>query len=162
MHRIDTNGHVANLFNEGDPLVPRLPTQIDKHWLNAVQEEIVGVILDAGISLVKGTNTQLLSALRNLFVRVGNFNQSIDGLKTFVKVLAATKGITSIDGNTGNASLDVALYLNTSASAVGTHLWLEPKSTLPTAGLMGRVFMKTDGKLYVDNGSAWVVIGTQT
>lgn len=162
MHRIDADAHVGNMFDEGDPLIPRQPTQIDKHWLNAVQEEIVGVILDAGISLVKGTNTQLLSALRNLFVRVGNFNQSIDGLKTFVKVLAATKGITSIDGNTGNAAQDVALYLNVSASAVGTHLWLEPKTTLPAPGLMGRLFMKTDGKLYLDNGTAFVVVGTQT
>lgn len=162
MHRTDADAHVGNMFDEGDPLVPRQPTQLDKYWLNAVQEEIVGVILDAGISLVKGTNTQLLSALRDLFVRVGNFNQTIDGLKTFAKVITAQKGITSIDPNTGNASLDVALYLNTSASAVGTHLWLEPKTTLPAAGLQGRLFMKTDGKLYVDNGSAWVVVGTQT
>ncbi len=162
MHRIDADAHVGNLFDEGDPLVPRQPTQIDKHWLNAIQEELVTIVLDAGISLVKGTNTQVLAALRSLFVRTGNFNQTIDGLKTFAKVLAATKGITSIDPNTGNASLDTALYLNTSASSVASHLWLEPKSTLPAAGLMGRVFMKTDGKLYVDNGSAWVVVGTQT
>jgi hypothetical protein len=81
---------------------------------------------------------------------------------SWAKVLAATKGITSIDPNTGNASIDTALYLNTSASAVASHLWLEPKSTLPAAGLMGRVFMKTDGKLYVDDGTNWVVVGTQT
>lgn len=63
MHRIDTDGHVANLFNEGDPAVPRLPTQVDKHILNAFQEEIANAIVSAGIALVKGTNTQLRDAL---------------------------------------------------------------------------------------------------
>jgi hypothetical protein len=66
MHRIDTDGHVLNAFNEGDPGVPRQPTQVDKHWLNAVQEEIANTIENVlgGSSLVKGTNTQLFEALR--------------------------------------------------------------------------------------------------
>lgn len=67
MHRIDTSGHVSNLFNPGDPLVPRPPTQVDEHWLNAVQEELVNLIVTgAGITLVKGTNTQLLAAIDKL------------------------------------------------------------------------------------------------
>ena len=66
MHRIDTDGNVSNLFNEGDPAVPRNPTQVDKHWLNAVQEEICSVISDSNITpitLTKGTNTQLRLAI---------------------------------------------------------------------------------------------------
>lgn len=63
MHRIDTNGHVGNLFNEGDPAVPRLPTQVDKHIMNALQEEIAGSVEAAGITLVKGTNNQLAKTI---------------------------------------------------------------------------------------------------
>jgi hypothetical protein len=64
MHRIDTDGHVSNQFDEGDPGVPRNPTQIDKHWLNAVQEEVANTIEDSNAGpLVKGTNTQLFNAI---------------------------------------------------------------------------------------------------
>jgi hypothetical protein len=58
MHRVDTDGHVGNLFNQGDPTVPRAPTQVDPAILNAFQEEHVNAIIDPGTALVKGTNTQ--------------------------------------------------------------------------------------------------------
>ncbi len=61
-HRIDTSGHVANQFSEGSPGVSP-PTQVDKHWLNMAQEEIVNVVEEADITLVKGTNTQLKDAV---------------------------------------------------------------------------------------------------
>lgn len=64
MHRVDTDGNVSNLFDNGDPGEPRQPTLVDADILNAFQEEIVNAILDQGIALVKGTNTQLRSALR--------------------------------------------------------------------------------------------------
>ena len=63
MHRIDADSHVANLFDEGDPGVPREPTQVDADWLNAVQEEVASLIVGRGVALVKGTNTQLATAL---------------------------------------------------------------------------------------------------
>lgn len=63
MHRVDTDGNVANLFDGGDPGVPRLPTQVDSHILNAFQEELANAIEGAGITLVKDTNTQLRSAV---------------------------------------------------------------------------------------------------
>jgi hypothetical protein len=91
MHRIDADAHVGNLFNEGDPGVPRLPTQIDKHWLNMVQEELVALATDAGITLVKGTNTQLRDSIRELFVRVtGTASQTVTGVKTFTSKLIAS------------------------------------------------------------------------
>lgn len=65
MHRIDADGHVGNLFDEGDPGVPRQPTQVDVDWLNAVQEELCNFATGSGLTLVKGTNTQLKSALAN-------------------------------------------------------------------------------------------------
>lgn len=66
MHRIDANAHVSNQFDPGDPLVPRLPTQVDHHWLNAIQEEIIAALTAAGITPVKGTNTQLAAAIDKL------------------------------------------------------------------------------------------------
>ncbi len=64
MHRTDADGNVANLFDEGDPGVPRQPTQVDAAILNAFQEELCNLIEAAGITLVKGTNTQLRDAVR--------------------------------------------------------------------------------------------------
>lgn len=64
MHRIDGVGAtVNNLFTEGNP--PATPaTVVTDDWLNDVQEAIANVIEAAGITLVKGTQTQLLSAIR--------------------------------------------------------------------------------------------------
>lgn len=65
MHRIDGPGHDNNMFTEGVP--PGVPaTVVTEDWLNAVQEEIVNVILDAGITLDKPTNTQLRDAVNAL------------------------------------------------------------------------------------------------
>lgn len=66
-HRIDTpRATVGGLFDPGDPGVGVRPTALDADWCNMVQEEIVQVILAAGIALAKGTNTQLLAALQAL------------------------------------------------------------------------------------------------
>ena len=65
MHRIDADAHVSNLFSDGDALIGQPGTKVDAAWLNAAQEEIVAVIEDAGIALVKGTNNQLLAAIND-------------------------------------------------------------------------------------------------
>lgn len=63
MHRIDTSGAtVGGLFKQ----TPAPATQVGSDWLNDVQENLVGVILAAGIGLVKGAYGQLLAALRIL------------------------------------------------------------------------------------------------
>lgn len=58
MHRIDTVGNVAGTFTDTNPA-----TIVDDDWLNAVQSEIVNLIEAAGITLVKGTNTQVAAAV---------------------------------------------------------------------------------------------------
>ena len=63
MHRIDADGHVANQFSDGDQVLGVPGTKVDAAWLNALQEELVSVIAARGISLVKGSNGQLLDAL---------------------------------------------------------------------------------------------------
>lgn len=72
MHRIDTDGHLANAFTDGDPGIGQEATVVDDDFMNAVQEELVNVILTrAGVTLVKNTNTQLGSALDLLFDNQG-------------------------------------------------------------------------------------------
>lgn len=64
MHRIDSSTATPdNKFTEGDPTIPVAATTVTADWLNAVQEEIVKVVLESGLELDKSDNTQLLQAL---------------------------------------------------------------------------------------------------
>lgn len=67
MHRIDADAHVSNQFSDGDAGIGQPGTKMDAAWANAVQEEIANAITDAGIALVKGTNTQLAAAIASRF-----------------------------------------------------------------------------------------------
>lgn len=118
MHRIDADSHVANMFDEGDPGVPRNPTQVDADWLNAVQEEICNAITNAGITLVKGTNTQLRSALVNVLTA-----QTIAGVKSFTSRMSVVQSTTSPTLSLENASTGEALNaINNSATSATVSL----------------------------------------
>lgn len=81
MHRIDGAGNVGGMFDPGNPGITEA-TVLTPDWCNAVQEELVHVILtQAGISLVKGTNTQLWAALVALLGRLGTAN-TWEGVQT--------------------------------------------------------------------------------
>lgn len=64
MHRVDSDGAVSELFTAGDPDIGQPGTKIDAAWLNAVQEELVSLVVAAGLTLVKGDHDQVLTALR--------------------------------------------------------------------------------------------------
>ena len=64
MHKIDADGNIAGEFSDGDEGLGILGTKVDAAWLNAVQTEIVNLLLDMGVVLAKGTNTQLRDAVR--------------------------------------------------------------------------------------------------
>ncbi|MGE4734435.1 hypothetical protein AB8919_05320 [Yersinia enterocolitica] len=79
MHRIDTPtaqvdkfGAGKNGFTRGNPQTGAQATALDDDYFDAVQEEIVGVIEGAGIALNKANRTQLLTALKKLFLQSGN------------------------------------------------------------------------------------------
>lgn len=63
MHRIDTPEAVGGLFSDGNPGTGMPGTNVDADFMNAVQEEIASFIEAEGITLVKGTNTQLRAAV---------------------------------------------------------------------------------------------------
>jgi hypothetical protein len=87
MYRTDAAGNVNGMYDNGDPLLPREATFIDADHLNAIQEEIVGVVLASGATLNKADNTQLLTALNLMYSRLGKINTwterntfNVDGL----------------------------------------------------------------------------------
>lgn len=75
MHRIDGPGTVVAMpafepvgstvgfFTEGNPLTSTPATDVKGDWLNAIQEELIAVIVGAGLTPTKGTNNQLASAI---------------------------------------------------------------------------------------------------
>ena len=68
MHRIDTQGNKKGRFYDGDPSGTDIKgaTVLDASWLNAVQEEICGVISSGGMKLEKGKNDQLVAAISQI------------------------------------------------------------------------------------------------
>ena len=90
MHRIDGIGNVDGMFTEGDPLVPTAPTQITGPWLNAIQEEVVGVITGAGLTLNKADNTQLKQALNILVPKRWGVCIAPSNVSTLADFLAAS------------------------------------------------------------------------
>ena len=80
MHRIDSPGFApGNLFTEGNPSLNIPATEVSDDWLNDVQEEIAKFIESRGITLVKGTQTQLTDAILNA-IGAGGTNIKIDPL----------------------------------------------------------------------------------
>lgn len=119
MHRIDGSDHVAGMFSQGDPTVPRAPTQTTEAWLNALQEEIREVIVTlAGTALVKADNTQLRVALAKVFMRPG-VNPS-HGLTLPDGLLIA--GATSAGGGTNSGQQRI--IFKAEASGFGSGFWL--------------------------------------
>lgn len=71
MHRTDGDANAAGMFTNGTPGTTQA-TEVEQDWLNAMQEEVVNVVLTmAGIALVKADNTQLGAALTKLFIKTG-------------------------------------------------------------------------------------------
>ena len=77
MHRIDVPSASTSLpapraygtpgyFQEGNPLTGVDATIVDEDWTNAVQEELVAIVLAAGMSLDKTNRAQVLAAIRSL------------------------------------------------------------------------------------------------
>lgn len=74
MHRIDNGTQASSLPTMADAGTPGyfqhgvsgVSTIVDQDWANSQQEEPISVVLAAGVSLVKGTLTQLLRAIRRI------------------------------------------------------------------------------------------------
>lgn len=64
MHRVDTAGHAAGLWQDGNPQIGQQGTVMSAAWLNDIQENLCKVVLDADIALAKGNTGQLKAAIQ--------------------------------------------------------------------------------------------------
>lgn len=72
MHRIDGAGHVNNQWVAEDPDTLRPPTEITPDIMNALQEELVSIVLWAEKQLDKGNNSQVLEVLLEKFAQLAS------------------------------------------------------------------------------------------
>jgi hypothetical protein len=67
MHRIDGPGAtVDNKFTDGDPVGGIQATLVTDDWLNDIQEELISILTAGSVTPVKGTQNQVLAAIRSL------------------------------------------------------------------------------------------------
>ncbi|KAA8702885.1 MULTISPECIES: hypothetical protein [Pseudomonas] len=81
MQKISDSTSTANAdgeFTEGNPQAGADATLIKAAWLNAIQREIVAVILAAGLNLNKNDDTQLSKAVSALAGSAADFNKLLN------------------------------------------------------------------------------------
>ncbi len=142
MHRIDTSGNVDNRFHPGNPATGQQATLVDQDWLNAVQEEIVNVILAANIPLLKGDNEQLAEAIVALIA--GVVGDGSGAVPTTRQVLAG--GL--ITGG-GNLAADRTLTV-TAATIAEAAAQIRNDVVVTPASLAGLISL-------TEIGGAWII-----
>lgn len=117
MQKISGVGHVNNRFVAEEVNSGQAPTQITASWMNAVQDEIVNVVVEAGLSLDTNNNAQLLAALKTLsenkYIVASGTTSAYQGV--YLPLVAnPTKGIFSLNTVAvgTNAIAGVTLALN--------------------------------------------------
>lgn len=150
MHRIDHETAVNGLFTEGNQLDNVPATRITDDWMNAVQEEIVAVILAAGLALNKANNGQLLAAIQVLATQavVADYERTSD----------------TVIGAASTVRLDLSSEVADTNDAVVTGaswLWTCKKAGWYWVNFRGRLSSWTAGAtlFYIDpvinNNSQW-------
>jgi hypothetical protein len=134
MFRIDSPGAtVGNLFTEGNPATGVPATEVSADWLNdTVQEELVGVVEDAGLTLAKGDNTQLLQSLKILLARGG------DQLKQ------------AVTNNSSNVDITGLIFDKTTIKSAWFKFDIERRTDTSHVDEMGEVLV-----LYDNEAGAW-------
>lgn len=123
MHRIDgANATADNRFSLGNPGAGIPATTVTADIMNALQEEVAGVIEASGQSLVKANNAQLLQAIRNLGFSTG------DG-KLTLKTVADTGWVMCNDGTIGSAASGATTRAHADTEALYTLLWSNVTNT---------------------------------
>lgn len=136
MHRVDTSTAVATMpapgaagtpgyFTEGNPLSGTPATIPGQAWLNAIQEELVAILVAAGISPSKTNNAQVLAAIQALIAEA-----VADGDNLVVTGTAEINGgIIYVDAL--NSSSDAVVYLRNQAGVVqGAVRWDRASDTI--------------------------------
>lgn len=117
MHRVDGIGAtIGNLFTEGNPTLGIPATVVTDDIMNDIQEELVNVILDQGITLVKGTQTQLRDAIRSM-ISFGGLPIQQTLLNNQAAPLAVT-GLVFDKAQIKAAQVDFEVYRQTDSGSV--------------------------------------------
>ncbi|CNK06626.1 bacteriophage tail fiber protein [Yersinia frederiksenii] len=66
--RADSNGE----FTDGNVAAGVPPTTLPAEWFNTLQRELIKVVQDGGLALDPNDDTQVLAALKKLFLQSGN------------------------------------------------------------------------------------------
>jgi hypothetical protein len=91
MKRIDhSTATEADQFTEGNPSSGVPPTVVTADWLNGIQEEIVAVIEEAGITLDGADQTQLLQAINAMLAISTTEARGIVELATIAETILGT------------------------------------------------------------------------
>lgn len=146
MHRIDGPAAVpGGHFTEGDPNVGTPATVVTAAFLNAVQDEICGVIEATGTGLSKPSNDQLLKAIQSLLAA------SIPaGLISAFGTATAPSGWLVCDGSVVNKAVYPALF-NAIGRAWGAG---DGVNTFALPDLRGEFLRGVDGGRGLDSGRA--------
>jgi hypothetical protein len=123
MHRIDSDGTAVALptpgavgatvgyFTEGNPGTGVPATVVSADWANAIQEEILAVIVGAGLSADKTLQTQLYSAIKRL-----RLSGAVNSVSSANYTVTTTDDYRSVFVSTGAADRTITLPASASSS----------------------------------------------
>ena len=148
MFKIDTAGNVGGLFSDGaPPSVP--PTIVSDEWLNAVQTELVNVVLGAGLALNKADSGQVLLALQQLFG--AGYKRDLAPTTNYTTLAAFLAGTYVSIGTARSLAGEIAEYLDVASAGANGMLY---SMVVSTTGCTPNVIVaqagNTDVYLYVD------------
>jgi len=64
MHRIDSAGSTAGgQWTAGNPATGTPATELSADWMNAIQEELIAILTEAGVTPTKASNSQVVAAI---------------------------------------------------------------------------------------------------
>ncbi len=132
MHRIDTTNKAVDLFGagkhgwkDGNKALGIVPTEFNAAIMNMLQEELVGIVEAAGITLDPNNRAQLLTALRSagVFQTAAQFDTSTKAatMEAVQRALGSRSGIKEISTATALGTIDAGkLVIFTAGSSPAT------------------------------------------
>lgn len=138
MHRTTGDAHVANMFDDGLPGVDD-GTELEQDWVNAVQEELVGLVEEAGLVPTLGDWDQVSDALHALFVDRQNDQNAIDGDKEWLGEQAFANIVEFFDDVTFGAPIDVNAAIDIAGGSFSTNIPLSGGNPAGNAAVVNAV-----------------------
>lgn len=130
--RIDAPGALGGRFTEGNPAASVPATDVSADWLNMVQEEIIAVLVGAGIAPARADNAQLFAAVRALILQqaglIGDLrNTDVSNLLGLITALQTRA--TSLESlRAGDVARTAALEGKTGGRLVARTIYFSPGS----------------------------------